>query len=201
MAPDDPAFKNPTKPIGGFYERQKGEQMRERYAWQMAEVSGGRLRRVVPSPLPQSIVEIELIRRLTQAGELLVVAGGGGIPVSRDDEGDLVGVEAVIDKDRTSALLAGAVDAGTFLIATNVERVALDFGQPTQRFLDRLTIAEARRHLAQGQFPSGSMGPKVEAAIAFLEQSRRSDARVIICELRHVADALAGRAGTQLERN
>lgn len=201
VAPDDPAFKNPTKPIGGFYERQKGEQMRERYAWQMAEVSGGRLRRVVPSPIPQSIVEIELIRRLTRAGELLVVAGGGGIPVSRDDEGDLVGVEAVIDKDRTSALLAGAVDAGTFLIATNVERVALDFGQPTQRFLDRLTIAEARRHLAEGQFPSGSMGPKVEAAIAFLEQSRRSDARVIICELRHVADALAGRAGTQFERN
>ena len=189
VAPDDPAFKNPTKPIGGFYERQKGEQMRERYAWQMAEVSGGRLRRVVPSPIPQSIVEIELIRRLTRAGELLVVAGGGGIPVSRDDEGDLVGVEAVIDKDRTS------------LIATNVERVALDFGQPTQRFLDRLTIAEARRHLAEGQFPSGSMGPKVEAAIAFLEQSRRSDARVIICELRHVADALAGRAGTQFERN
>jgi len=201
VAPDDPAFKNPTKPIGRSYERHKGEQMRDRYGWQMVEVAGGRLRRVVASPIPQSIVEVELIRRLTQAGDLLVVGGGGGIPVSRDDEGDLVGVEAVIDKDRTSALLADAIDAGTVLIATNVERVALDFGKPTQRFVDRLTVAEARRHLVEGQFPSGSMGPKIEAAIAFLEQSRRSDARVIICNLRHVADALAGRAGTQLERD
>jgi carbamate kinase len=201
VAPDDPAFQNPTKPIGGFYERAQAEDMRRRYGWRMTEVSGERWRRVVPSPMPQAIVEIELIRRMTQAGELTVVAGGGGIPVTRDDEGDLVGVEAVIDKDRTSALLAGAIEARTFLIATNVERVALDFGKPTQRFVDRLTAAEVRRHLDDGQFPPGSMGPKVEAAVAFLEQAQRDDAQVIICQLEHMANALAGRGGTHVTRD
>ncbi|MBU0637950.1 MAG: carbamate kinase [Planctomycetes bacterium] len=201
VAPDDPAFHKPTKPIGGHYERELGEQMQKLYGWQMVETSTGRLRRVVPSPIPVEIVEINLIRRLARAGELLVVCGGGGIPVTRNDDGDLIGIEAVIDKDRSAALLANAVEASTLLIATSVEGVALDFATPTQRFVDRMTVSEARQHLADKQFPAGSMGPKVGAALDFLERSSHASPRVIISALQQMADALAGKAGTRIERD
>ena len=149
----------------------------------------------MPSPRPRRIVEIEAIRRLTEAGVLLVAAGGGGIPVTRDEAGDLVGVEAVIDKDRTAALLARALGATTLLIATDVEGVALDYGKPTQRWLRSLTAAEARRLLAEGHFAAGSMGPKVEAAADFVEHAPPG-ARAIICHLDRMVEALAGRSGT-----
>mgnify|MGYP000334502772 CR=1 FL=1 len=194
--PQDPGFANPTKPIGSYYRKQKAENLMSQHGWRMTRVKGRGYRRVVPSPAPKAIVEIDLIRRLASEGELLVAAGGGGVPVIRTREGDYVGVEAVIDKDRTSGLLARQINAATLVIATNVERVALDYGKPTQRFLDRLTVAEAQMHLVGGHFPPGSMGPKIEAAIDFLEGTSRDDAVVIICELERIAEALSGQSGT-----
>lgn len=196
---DDPAFAKPAKPIGRPHTRAQAEALQQSYGWQMVETAPGEFRRVVPSPMPQRIVESDLIRMLAERGELLIAAGGGGIPVACDKNGDLVGIEAVIDKDHTSALLARAIGARILLIVTSVERVALDFGKPAQRELDHLTVSEARRHLADGQFAAGSMGPKIEAAVAFLEGSGAGDARVIICELNQMAEAIAGRSGTLIE--
>ena len=196
--PNDPGFQNPTKPIGGFYRRQQADELMREHGWQMISIPKHGHRRVVPSPLPLRIVEIDLIRRLANEGELLVVAGGGGVPVISTPEGDLVGVEAVIDKDRTSAILAAEINADTLLIVTSVERVALGYGTPQERVLEQMTVADARRYLAEGHFPPGSMGPKVEAAISFLERAPREDARVIICGLGHMAEALAGRSGTRI---
>ena len=196
--PADPAFEKPTKPIGGFYSPEQAEQLKRQHGWDLVEIPQQGFRRVVPSPLPQEIVEIKLIRRLANEGELLVVGGGGGIPVMETSEKDYVGIEAVIDKDRTSGLLAREIGAATFLIGTNVERVALNFNKPNMRYLDRITVAQARRHLADGQFPPGSMGPKIEAAIDFLRGVRRGDACVIVCELEHMVEALAGQSGTRI---
>jgi carbamate kinase len=139
------------------------------------------------------------VRRLVDAGELLVAAGGGGIPVTRDEHGDWQGIEAVIDKDRTAALLGRTLDAPVFLIVTSVERVALDYGTPHEKTLDHLTTTEARRYFEAGQFPPGSMGPKIEAAIEFLRGCQPGDARVIICDIEHMAEALAGRSGTRID--
>jgi carbamate kinase len=200
--PRDPDFERPTKPIGSFYQSQEqAEELKKKYGWKLVHVPNHGYRRVVPSPLPRAIVEIDLIRRLANAGEILVTAGGGGIPVARTESGALVGVEAVIDKDRTSGLLARAIDAAVLLICTNVSRVAVNYQKPNERFLDHVTHAEIRRYYLEGQFPPGSMGPKVEAAIDFLEGSRRPDACVIICDLEHMADALAGRAGTWITKD
>lgn len=198
--PNDPGFDNPTKPIGSFYRRKRAEELIAECGWKMTLVPKQGHRRVVPSPLPRAIVEIELIRRLVAAGELIVATGGGGVPVVRGLNGDRVGVEAVIDKDRTAALLARALGATTLLIVTSVDRVALDFGTPFERFLEQMTVSEARMHLMGGHFPPGSMGPKIEAAIDFLETAPHSDARVIICSLEHMADALAGKSGTRIVR-
>lgn len=194
--PADPAFTHPTKPIGSYYTADKAAEVRAAECWDLVEVPGKGFRRVVPSPAPQSIVEIDLIRRLVTEGESLVVAGGGGIPVARDNSGHLHGVEAVIDKDRTAALVGRLLDAPVLLIATGVERVAVDYGKPAQRDLPRLTVSEARTHLAAGQFPPGSMGPKIEAAIEFLRDTDASHARVVICDLEHMAAALVGEGGT-----
>ncbi len=195
---DDPALRQPTKPIGNVYRKEKALQLQRDEGWQMAYVPRQGWRRVVPSPAPHAVVEIELIRRLTDAGELLVVAGGGGIPVTRNGAGNLHGVEAVIDKDRTAALIGRVLDAPVLLIVTSVERVALDYGTERERPLERLTAGEAARHLAEGQFPAGSMGPKIEAAIEFLRGCGAGEARVIICDIEHMADALAGRSGTTI---
>lgn len=196
----DPAFRNPTKPIGRVLTAEQAEQRARGEGWAVREVSTGKFRRVVPSPMPKHIMEIETIRRSVIAGDFLVVCGGGGIPVVRDESGDLVGTAAVIDKDLASAVLAAELDADRLVILTAVDRVCLDYGKPTQRAVERMTVAEAKRWLGEDQFPAGSMGPKIEGALRFLESVQGPDAAAIIGPLDRAADALAGRAGTRITR-
>jgi len=190
----DPAFRNPTKPIGPFYTQEEAQEKKRRLGWEMVEDSGRGWRRVVSSPHPLEIVESHAIRACLGAGALVIAGGGGGIPVVRD-RGRLKGIEAVIDKDRVSALLAKSLRADTLLFSTAVERVALDFGQPAQRDLDRLTPQEARRYLDAGEFPAGSMGPKIEAALEFLCAGGR---RAIVTCPEKIALSLRGAAGTSI---
>jgi carbamate kinase len=197
---DDPAFRNPTKPIGRVLNKQEAERraVEERIA--VKEVQPSKYRRVVPSPQPQAILEIGLIRRAVEAGEWLVACGGGGVPLIRDSAVGLRGVPAVIDKDLASALLASELDAEALVILTAVDRVHLRFGRPDQRAVERMTVAEAARWLADGEFPEGSMGPKVLGAIRFLERSRRPAAYAVIGPLEQAADAVAGKVGTRVTR-
>lgn len=192
---DDPAFHTPSKPIGPFFDANQAEEHRQRFGWTMVEDSGRGYRRVVPSPQPVRIVEATAIRALLDAGLLVIAAGGGGIPVVASENGQLRGVEAVIDKDRSSATLAAFLGIPRLLITTGVERVAIHFGKPDQRWLDRMTVGEARCYLEAGEFPAGSMGPKIEAALTFLETGGKE---VIISSPSHLADAVAGRAGTRI---
>lgn len=166
---DDPAFAHPSKPIGEFYTHEQAEERRRVEQWTMVEDAGRGWRRVVASPQPVRIVEAEVIRHLADAGYVVVAAGGGGIPVIAIEPGVLTGVAAVIDKDLASAVLAHEIGADLFVISTAVDKVCLNFGRPDQRALDSLTVAEARRYLAEGHFAPGSMRPKIEAAIRFLE--------------------------------
>jgi len=166
---EDVAFSNPTKPIGPYYSREEAEEKSRRKGWTIIDDSGRGFRRVVPSPRPLEIVEWRAIERAIDSGAIVIAVGGGGVPVVRVDDGDLRGVEAVIDKDRASSVLARQLSAHVIMLLTQVEKVALDFGKPAQRDLDKLTVREAREYLAQGHFPPGSMGPKIEAAIEFLE--------------------------------
>ena len=166
---DDPGFQHPTKPVGPFYNRFRSEELQKQKGWLMKEDAGRGWRKVVPSPKPLEIIQLESIKLLLEAGHCVIAGGGGGIPVIRDASGLLVGVEAVIDKDRLSSLLAYQLGADTYVILTGVPKVALDFNRPTQRWVSRLTASEAARHLADGQFPAGSMGPKIESALAFLQ--------------------------------
>jgi carbamate kinase len=165
----DPGFAHPTKPVGPFYPEFRAMELMRTKKWKMKEDSGRGYRKVVPSPKPIEIVQLDAIHALLDRGHCVIAGGGGGIPVIRDASGYLVGVEAVIDKDRLSALLAAKLGAELYIILTGVEKVALDFGKPTQRWVDRMTASEARKHLAEGQFPPGSMGPKIESALAYLE--------------------------------
>jgi carbamate kinase len=192
----DPAFERPTKPIGTFYTKAQAARLAKEHGWHVVEDSGRGWRRVVPSPRPVAVVETPLIRALVDAGMVPVAVGGGGIPVL-DTPAGLRGVEAVIEKDLASIVLARDLGADVVLFLTGVDRVAVDFGRPSQRFLDRLTVAEARRLLAAGEFPPGSMGPKVEAAVEFVE---RGGARAVITSLDRIAEAVAGRAGTAIVR-
>lgn len=197
---NDPAFKNPTKPIGPFYSREADLIVKRAKGWKLVEDQArGGWRRVVPSPQPLDIIEKDVIRALVadSSSSVIICAGGGGIPVVRRN-GRLVGVEAVIDKDLGATVLARVLGWKHLVVATDVERVALGFGKPTQRLLDRLTVAEARRHLAEGEFPPGSMGPKIEAAIGFLESGGLS---VVITDLEHLVDAVDGKAGTRMTRS
>jgi carbamate kinase len=196
--PADPAFANPTKPIGPYYTREDEIIVKRAKGWKMVFDQRGGWRRVVPSPRPLEIIEADEIRGLVAdgGGRVVIAAGGGGIPVVRR-EGRLVGVEAVIDKDLAAAVLARALGWTHLVIATDVAQVALDFGKPSQRFVDKLTVADAKKHLASGQFPAGSMGPKIEAAVEFLEHGGE---RVVISDLEHLVAAVAGRAGTHLVR-
>src|SRR5881296_1915774 len=182
---DDAAFANPTKPIGPYYLRDDEILVKKAKGWKMAYDQRGGWRRIVPSPRPVDVIEKDIIRTLVGNGEgrLVIAAGGGGIPV--------------IDKDLAAAVLAKAIGWKHLVIATDVPRIALDFGKPSQRFLDHLTIAEAKKHLADGQFPPGSMGPKVEAVIEFLEHGGQ---HAVITGLEHLALAVAGQAGTQVGR-
>ncbi len=193
--PADPAFENPTKPIGYFYTEAEAQALREELGWEMREDSGRGWRCVVPSPMPVHIVETALIDTAAASGAVVIAGGGGGIPVVRDERGCRHGVEAVIDKDRTSALMANLLGIEDLMILTSVPRVAIDYGKPTQRPLERATLAEIRRHRDDGQFPPGSMGPKIDAAIQFLEGGGK---RVLIGRLEDAVPMLHGETGTQI---
>lgn len=189
----DPAFKNPTKPVGPFYTEAESSELERLKGWQMISDSGRGYRRVVPSPTPLDILEKETIIRLYQAGTVVISGGGGGVPVIRDKD-KLIGVEAVLDKDRTSALLAKIIGVETLLILTDVEKVAVNYGKPNQKELDRMTVQECKKYLSEGQFPSGSMGPKIESAISFL--SGAGGTKAIIASLERAEEAIDGKAGT-----
>jgi carbamate kinase len=191
----DPAFTDPTKPIGPAYSAKEAETKRTVEGWSMVEDSGRGFRRIVPSPHPLRIVETEQIRALVEAGFVVIAAGGGGIPVVETDPAGYRGVEAVIDKDLASALLAASLGIPLLVLSTGVERVAIHFRQPDERFLDRLTVSEASRYLEEGEFPRGSMGPKVEAAITFLEHG---GSEVLITSPSSLERAFAGESGTRI---
>ena len=194
--PNDPAFASPNKPIGSFLEEETARVRERENGWHIVEDAGRGWRRVVPSPIPIAIVEVDVIKQLLDAGVVVIAAGGGGIPVVRDHLGDLYGVAAVIDKDRASALLATAVGADTFLISTAVEKVALDWGTAEQSLVDHMTLDEARSYLAEGtHFAKGSMAPKIEAVTEFLE---RGGSEAIITDADNMERAMAGETGTRI---
>lgn len=186
VAADDPAFGRPTKPIGPFFGEAQVQTLSTERGWTMVEDSGRGWRRVVPSPLPISIVESAAIRTLVNSGAVVIAAGGGGIPVVSGVDG-YVGVDAVVDKDYAAEQVASSIGADTLVLVTGVDKVAVDFGKPSVRFLDQMTSQEAEGHLADGQFPEGSMGPKVRAAINFVRNGGR---RAVITSPELVADAL-----------
>ncbi|MCK6485553.1 MAG: carbamate kinase [Phycisphaerae bacterium] len=198
--PDDPSFATPTKPIGAFFSAADAEEHVVRDGWRVMEDAGRGWRRVVPSPIPLEIVELPMIRLMVDEGELVVACGGGGIPVRRDGHGGLIGVEAVIDKDRTSAILAAGVDVDALLFLTAVDTVQIDYNTPRARAMPRMTTAEAQRWLAEGQFPPGSMGPKIEAAIDFLNRSRKPEAFALITSCEKLREGLDGACGTRIVR-
>jgi carbamate kinase len=180
--------------------REQAERHAREGGWRIAEDSGRGWRRVVPSPLPREIVELPLLKELVKSGQIVVVAGGGGIPVVRDNAGNFTGVEAVIDKDRTSALLAAELDADLLAILTNVDQVQRDFGKPNAKAIGRMNPAEARALMAEGQFSPGSMLPKVEAAVDFVERSGKNAAEALITSCERFAEGLSGRTGTRVVR-
>ncbi|MGZ4787780.1 MAG: carbamate kinase [Terriglobales bacterium] len=191
---DDPAMQHPTKPIGPFYSRADAEERRRTLGWAIVEDAARGYRRVVPSPDPTDIVEQEVIRDLVNDGVLVVACGGGGIPVV-EENGDLHGVEAVIDKDRASALLASELGVDIFAISTDADFVYLDYKKPSQQPIRRIGAAEIEAHLNAGQFPPGNMGPKVESALRFLKAGGKE---VIITSFEHLLDAVRGTAGTHI---
>jgi carbamate kinase len=195
--PQDPAFSKPSKPIGNFYSREEAEQRRDQDGWTIVEDSGRGYRRVVPSPQPLRIVELEAIRNLAEAGFVLVAVGGGGIPVVELAAGTYKGVEAVIDKDLASSLLATVLRADLLLISTGVPRVSINFNRPDQRDLEHMTLEEAQGYLDDGQFPAGSMGPKIRAAMRFLEAG---GPEVLITSPAYIEEALAGNSGTRITK-
>lgn len=192
---DDPAFAAPTKPIGSHMAEARAKQLAAQYGWTVREDAGRGWRRVVPSPIPQKIVEMEVIRELARAGRVVVACGGGGIPVIEDEHGERCGVEAVIDKDLASALLARTMQADALILPTGIEKVALDFNKPTQRFIERLTLSEAKRHYAEDQFDKGSMGPKMGALIDFVAHGGELG---LITNPQNVMRALRGETGTRV---
>lgn len=193
--PQDPAFGKPTKPIGQFFSKTEIDALNGIDGMHFVEDSGRGYRRVVPSPRPRQLLETKAIRLLLDAGHLVIAAGGGGIPVYRDASGDWTGIEAVIDKDFASAMLAAETGLARLVLLTGVARVALNYGTPNQSDLDRMNTAEAERHLQEGQFPPGSMGPKIEAAIDFV---RRGGEEAIITSIDQMSAAIAGKTGTRI---
>jgi len=196
VAADDPAFTHPSKPIGSFLDEAEALRRREQDGWSVVEDAGRGWRRVVPSPAPLAIVEEDAVRSLVDAGFVVIATGGGGIPVVADADGNLAGIAAVIDKDLACSLLATRLDAELLLITTAVEHVYLDYGTPRQHPIDRMTLTEAKRYLAEGgHFAPGSMAPKIEAVIGFLE---RGGGRAIVTDPDNVERALAGETGTHV---
>lgn len=190
--PRSPAFTRPAKPIGTFMDEASARR-REREGWTVGEDAGRGWRRLVPSPEPLRVVELEVIRTLLADGVVVIAAGGGGIPVARRPDGELRGVEAVVDKDLASSLLARGLGADALIISTAVERVCLRYGKPDQQPLDRLTLAEARRYLAEGHFGAGSMAPKIEGIARFIEAGGK---RALVTSPESLERAVAGQAGT-----
>ena len=191
---DDPALSHPTKPIGPFYSRADAETKKRQLGWTIVEDAARGYRRVVPSPEPVEIIEEDVIRVLLSQGVLVIAIGGGGIPVVREG-GCLAGIEAVIDKDRASALLAARLGVDLLVISTDADRVYLDYRRPGQRPVDRATAAEMERHLEAGQFPAGNMGPKIESALRFL---RSGGSEVIITSSDRLCEAVTGTSGTHI---
>jgi len=194
---NDPAFADPSKPIGSHMDEQTARRLASRQGWVVKEDAGRGWRRVVPSPLPKTIVELAAINVLARSGYVVIACGGGGIPVVEDGEGNLTGVEAVIDKDLASSLLARGIGADLLMVSTGVEKVAINFNRPDQQWLDRMTVAEAKRHFADNQFDKGSMGPKIQAVIEFLEGGGWMG---LITNPPNIGRALAGETGTFIVR-
>ena len=193
---DDPAFKNPAKPIGGFMDEAEARRRQAEMDWNVIEDAGRGWRRVVASPLPKEVVELDTVKALLNAGVVVITVGGGGIPVIDVGNGDYCGVAAVIDKDYASSLLAQSIKADLFLISTAVEKVALNFGKPNQKWIDRMTLAEARQYLAEGtHFAKGSMAPKIQAIIWYLEGGGQ---HAIITNPQNIGRALHGETGTHI---
>jgi carbamate kinase len=196
---DDPAFLKATKPIGGFMDESTARRF-EAEGWQVVEDAGRGWRRVIASPQPVEIVEEAAIAEAVAAGWIVIAMGGGGIPVTRNSTGELRGIAAVIDKDLGSSFLASRIGAVLFLISTGVEQVALNFGKPTQRNLAQMTVAEAKQYMAEGHFAPGSMKPKIEASIRFVEQSQNPNAYALITNPENIDRALQGATGTRVVR-
>lgn len=192
---DDPSVGNPTKFVGQFYSEEEAAKFKIDRGWAVRRDGDRGWRRVVPSPQPLSIVEAESIKSLVHQGHIVIAAGGGGIPVYIEDDGSFEGMDAVIDKDRAAAVLAGEIGASLLVILTDVERVAINFGKPEQEFLDTIPVSVARDYKNQGHFPPGSMGPKIEAAINFITSGGRE---VLISSIGRAAEAIAGNTGTRV---
>jgi carbamate kinase len=191
---NDKAFQNPTKPIGGFMDEAEAKRRQQEMGWNVVEDAGRGWRRVVASPIPQEVVELPAVKTLLDAGVVVITVGGGGIPVIRNEQGDLQGVAAVIDKDYASSLLARQINADLMIISTAVEKVALNFGKPDQKWVDRMTLAEAKQYLAEGtHFAKGSMAPKIQAIIWFLEAGGK---QALITNPENIGRALKGETGT-----
>lgn len=192
--PNDKAFQNPTKPIGSFMDEAEAKRRQKEMGWNVVEDAGRGWRRVVASPIPQEVVELPAVKTLLDAGVVVITVGGGGIPVIRNEKGDLQGVAAVIDKDYASSLLAREINADLMVISTAVEKVALNFGKPDQKWIDRMTLAEAKQYLAEGNhFAKGSMAPKIQAIIWFLEAGGK---QALITNPENIGRALKGETGT-----
>jgi len=191
---DDPAFKDPSKPIGVFYDEDEAKKLQADKGWIMKEDAGRGYRRVVPSPMPSMIHGVDSINHLLEQNIIVIAGGGGGIPVYQDENGLLQGLEAVIDKDRTGRKLAEQVNADIFMILTDVSNVYINYGKPNQKKLEAVCVKETQKYLDDGQFAAGSMGPKIEAAIAFAKTGRTA----IICSLDEADLALQGKAGTRI---
>lgn len=192
---EDPAFEKPTKPIGPFYSKYRAQMLIKEKKWQMIEDAGRGYRKVVPSPMPIDVVPKKIIHEMVHSGKIVIAAGGGGIPVIINGNGLFQGVEAVIDKDYTSSLIAREVKCDLFIILTNVSRVSLNFGTPDEQPISNMTVEEAERYLEEGQFPMGSMGPKIKAAVEYIKAGGKE---VIITSANHLKAALINRSGTKI---
>ncbi|MFC2088007.1 carbamate kinase [Calditrichota bacterium] len=195
---NDPSIHNPTKFVGPFFKKEQIEELERQRGWTVKEDSGRGYRRVVPSPIPREIVEKDIIKLLVSRDIIVVAAGGGGIPVYREESGWLEGVDGVIDKDLASAVLAKDISAKELIILTSVDKVSLNFGKLGQKDLDNLNVSDAKKYLSEGQFPKGSMGPKITAAVSFLEKGGN---KVIITSIEKAVDSLDGKSGTIITLN
>ena len=196
--PNDPAFENPSKPVGDFYTKEQADEIAKEKGYTFKEDAGRGYRQVVPSPLPMKIMELDSIKTLIDADKLVIAGGGGGVPVIITDKG-LEGVPAVIDKDRSSALLADKIDADKLIILTAVDHVYVNYGKPDEKALKTLNVAEAQKYMKEGQFAAGSMLPKIEACLSFVEGHPEREA--LITSLDGLDDALAGKVGTVIHDN